>query len=547
MKKRILSLLLGLSVLLSLVPAVSAYSGVSSWAQEAVSSMYDLGFLPESLKDADMSRPITRGEMCQMAVLVYNQLMGTPGIGPTASNYFSDTTDPAVSYAFEQGIVSGYGDGTFLPKNHLTREEFFKITYNVLTTAYWDPSSVELAPLSAFGDGERVQSWALVPTQAMVAIGVVQGDGKNLTPQSETSREEAVLMFFRAYHYMCDWMKSFAEGSMEDQIYSQGYSGISSWAVMEVSEMQELGMIPSCLDGCNMSLAITRAQMCAIALCAFNRLSGEAYAATGAQHFSDTDDEAVNAAFELGIVNGDGDGTFRPDSPLSREEFFQIMSNFMQVFSYSRKDAPSISLSFYADGGRVSSWARPATRLMIYIGAVRGDGKRLNPQSETSIEEAIAVFLRCYKYTVSWRETYPDGEEIAPELSIRDDITTFARSHEGCAYTYGGVGPDAFDCSGFVLYVYKHFGYSFSRGAQEQYRDGRALTMEQLRPGDLVFFSSYSDIDYSNFRNITHVGLYLGDGAFIHASNPTRGVVIDSLWSGYYYQHFFGGCCILDD
>lgn len=547
MKKRWIAVLLCLGLLLSTLPVAAAYSNVSFWAAEAVDSMAELGFLPESMKNADMSMPITRQQMCQMAVLVYNQIMGTPGFGPSGANYFSDTTDPAVAYAFEQGIVSGYGDGTFRPDNYLSREEFFKITYNMMTTAYWDPSVVELAPLDQFQDGEKVQSWAVAPTQVMVAIGIVQGDGENLNPQSQTSREEAVLMFFRAYNYMCQWLRSFTEGSMEDAIYAQGYSGISSWAILEVSEMQDLGMIPSCLDGCNMSNVITRAQMCAIALTAYEKLSATKYTVSGGGYFTDTEDAAVNAAYELGLVKGNGDGTFRPDSSLNREEFFQIMANFMQVFQYSRKDATSINLSYYADGGQVSDWARPATRLMIYVGAVRGDGKNLNPRNETSIQEAIAVFLRCYKYTVSWRELYPDGEEIAPETSLRDDIVAYARSYEGSAYSYGGVGPTAFDCSGFVLYIYKHFGYSFSRGAQEQYKDGRHLSMSQLQPGDLVFFSGYSDIDYSNYRNITHVGLYLGDGYFIHASNPTRGVVIDNLWSGYYYTHFFAGCCILED
>ena len=58
---------------------------------------------------------------------------------------------------------------------------------------------------------------------------------------------------------------------------------------------------------------------------------------------------------------------------------------------------------------------------MLYIGAVRGDGNYLNPKNNTSIEEAIAVFLRCYKYTISWKEAHPDGEEIDEKAELRDD------------------------------------------------------------------------------------------------------------------------------
>ena len=139
MKKRLICLFVCIALLVSCIPAVSAYYNVSAWAQEAVDSMYGLGFLPDSLKNANMGKNITRGQMCQMAVLVYNQLMGTPDIGPDSTKNFTDTSDPAINYAYEQGIVSGYGDGTFHPNDSLTRQDFFKITYNLMATAYWDP------------------------------------------------------------------------------------------------------------------------------------------------------------------------------------------------------------------------------------------------------------------------------------------------------------------------------------------------------------------------------------------------------------------------
>ena len=547
MKKRLISILLCLSLVLCCIPMASAYSNVSPWAEEAVSSMSSLGLLPSSMADVDMGSKITRAQMAQMAALVYNQFQGETGIYPDSTNHFTDTEDPAICYAFEQGLVSGYGDGTFHPNEPLTRQDFFKITYNVMTTAYWNPNKVELVSLDSYADAGYISEYAKVPTQVMVSIGIVKGDGTSLRPLAYTSCEEAISMFFRAFNYMTDWFNSYNEENKEVEIQQGGYSGISSWAIAEVSEMQRGGMIPSCLDNCNMSDSITRAQMCSIAMTAYNKINGTAYTPKSTSHFTDCSDPDVNAAYELGIVQGYGEGTFGPDNLLTREQFFQIMRNFMGAFNYPRSDSSAVNLSNFADGYYVSSWAKPATRLMIYIGAVRGDGTHLNPQNFTSIQEAIAVFLRCYKYTVSWRETYPNGEPEDPQASLRDDIVSFAKSFEGYPYVYGGNGPNSFDCSGFVLYVYKHFGYSFSRGAQEQYKDGEHRSMSQLKPGDLVFFSSYSNIDYSNFRNITHVGLYIGDGKFIHASNPTNGVIISSLSSGYYYNHFFAGCSILKD
>lgn len=547
MKRKLICLLLTLVLIVSCIPTASAYSNVSSWAAEAIGAMDSLGLLPESLKNADMKSKITRAQMCQMAVLVYNQFLGTPGVGPDSTKYFSDTSDPAISYAFEQGIVGGYGDGTFRPNNNLIRQDFFKITYNVMTSAYWDPSSVELKSLDSFQDAGIVGDYALMPTKVMVSIGVVQGDGNRLNPLATTTCEEAIVMFFRAYNYMCTWMNSINEENKEIQIREEGYTGISPWAVREVSEMQDNGMIPPCLDNCNMSNSINRAQMCAVAVTAYEKFFGIDYQPKGTNHFTDTSDPEVNAAYELGIVGGYGDGRFGPLDPLTREQFFKIMANFMAALEYPRKDSNSVSLYSYKDGGTVSDYAKASTRLMIYIGAVRGDGNYLNPKSNTSIQEAIAVFLRCYKYTISWKEAHPDGEEIDEKAELRDDICAFARSFEGYPYVYGGNGPNYFDCSGFVLYVYKHFGYSFSRGAQEQYMDGLHVGMSELLPGDLVFFMGSAYSDRTNYRSITHVGLYLGDGLFIHASNPSTGVIISSLSSGHYYNVFFGGCRILKD
>lgn len=539
MKKRILALILSLALVIGCIPAASAYYNVAPWAQEAVDGMYSLGFLPSSLNSADMSRNITRGEMCKIAVAVYNQLMGTPDVGPDSTDHFDDTSDPDICYAFEQGIVSGYGNGKFGPNDPLTRQDFIKITFNMMATAYWNPTSVTPDPLAGFSDADQVSGYAVTAAGYMVALGIVKGDGRRLNPLANISCQEAITMFFRAYQYMGSWMNAQSEESKSIEILNQGYYGISTWAILEVQEMQKRGMIPSCLDNCNMTDSITRAQMCGIAVLAYEKVIGKEYTPSGSNFFKDTNDPDVNAAYELGIVGGYGNGKFGPNDTLTREQFFKIMANFMKVIGYPRDDSRAVSLSQYKDGSSVASWAQAPARLMIYIGAVRGDGKNLNPQNPTTIEEAIAIFLRCFKYTTVWIAEHPDGEEAMTEYeALISDLLAFARSFEGYPYVYGGNGPNSFDCSGFVLYVYKHFGYSFSRGAQEQYEDGVKVTMDELLPGDLVFFSG-------NGYYITHVGLYLGDGQFIHASNPTRGVVIDTLWSGYYNSHFWGGCRII--
>lgn len=538
MKKKLLCLLLCLCMLLPLLPQAAAYNNLAPWAAEAVEAMDSLGFLPEGLEKANMTRNITRGEMCKMAVLVFEHLMGGYAY-PSSTDYFKDTKDPAICYAYEQGIISGYDDGYFRPNQALTRQEFFKVTYNLMGSAYCDVNTITPASLDRFTDTDQLYSYAIRPTQIMIAIGVVQGDGDKLYPRSATSCQEAILMFFRAYQYMCNWFNEQTEENKTVLIYSQGYSGISDWAIREIMEMETNGMIPDCLANCNMSKAITRAQMCSIAVLAYKKATNTNPQPSGKNHFTDCTNADVNLAYELGIVGGYGNGKFGPNDTLTREQFFKLMANFMAVLKYPRTDSNAVSLAKYSDGSKVDSWARAATRLMIYIGAVRGDGKNLNPDQATTIEEAIAIFLRCFNFTTNWITEHPNGEDDST-ATMMDDLVAFAKSFLGYPYVYGGNGPNSFDCSGFVLYVYKHFGYSFSRTARAQYNDGVHVAKVDLIPGDLVFFSG-------NGYSITHVGLYIGNGQFIHAANPSRGVVIDSLVTGYYNTHYWSACRIVTD
>lgn len=109
------------------------------------------------------------------------------------------------------------------------------------------------------------------------------------------------------------------------------------------------------------------------------------------------------------------------------------------------------------------------------------------------------------------------------------EIARYAQNFLGARYVYGGNGPNAFDCSGFVNYVYKQFGYSLNRGASSQLENGYSVERSELQAGDLVFFKAGG-----TSMPVSHVGLYVGEGTFIHASTQTKGVRLDNLDSGYY-------------
>ena len=104
-------------------------------------------------------------------------------------------------------------------------------------------------------------------------------------------------------------------------------------------------------------------------------------------------------------------------------------------------------------------------------------------------------------------------------------VADYALQYDGYKYNYGGEDPETgFDCSGFVYYVYKQFGYRLNRVAEDQARNGEPVEeIEDLLPGDVICFSWIT----SNYIN--HVGIYIGDGKFIHAMDSEHDVLITSL------------------
>lgn len=154
-------------------------------------------------------------------------------------------------------------------------------------------------------------------------------------------------------------------------------------------------------------------------------------------------------------------------------------------------------------------------------------------RSSTSLDEANRSVQVTTQSTAT--ESTPVQEQASAPVASNpsgSDIVAYAKTFLGYRYVYGTNGPNTFDCSGFVQYVYKHFGYSLSRSSSTQANDGVAVSKSNLQPGDVLIFR-----DTSNSR-IGHVGLYIGDGQFIHASNSRTGVIISSLSSSAYQTRY---------
>lgn len=108
----------------------------------------------------------------------------------------------------------------------------------------------------------------------------------------------------------------------------------------------------------------------------------------------------------------------------------------------------------------------------------------------------------------------------APDRDVGSIVVTAALTKLGAPYAWGAEGPDAFDCSGLVVWAYHHAGLTLPRSSQAIASGGQPVPVDQMQPGDVI----------SLFPDASHVGIYVGDGRMIHAQWEGEPVVIESLF-----------------
>ncbi len=127
-------------------------------------------------------------------------------------------------------------------------------------------------------------------------------------------------------------------------------------------------------------------------------------------------------------------------------------------------------------------------------------------------------------------------DKTAPRVAAGDILKTAAR-YKGVPYRFGGADTKGFDCSGYISYVFYQHKVGLSRTADTQYKEGIFVLKKNLRPGDLVFFTTYE-------KGPSHVGIYAGDDKFWHASS-SRGVMLSGLGEDYWRTRYVGARRIL--
>ena len=171
----------------------------SPWAVPFVTTAYNNDLTTEKTI-TDFTDNITREEFCELAVNLYEKSSGKT-IAISSPVVFDDTVNIAVAKAYQMGIVNGYGDGRFGPEDEITREQlitmFFR-TLNRLDDRYENLSY----PLLTFGDSHHVSEYALMPAQALVTYGLINGVGDNrLAPKDNATIEQALKLVNGVYEF----------------------------------------------------------------------------------------------------------------------------------------------------------------------------------------------------------------------------------------------------------------------------------------------------------------------------------------------------------
>ncbi len=122
--------------------------------------------------------------------------------------------------------------------------------------------------------------------------------------------------------------------------------------------------------------------------------------------------------------------------------------------------------------------------------------------------------------------TFSGGSVYADQIDLRKKIDDVV----GTPYRWGGTTTSGFDCSGFILYIFKQYDTKLPRTSNSQSKIGTKVDKGELRPGDLVFFNT-------NGKGVSHAGIYVGDGQFAHSSS-SKGVRISKLSDTYYSKRY---------
>jgi cell wall-associated NlpC family hydrolase len=186
-------------------------------------------------------------------------------------------------------------------------------------------------------------------------------------------------------------------------------------------------------------------------------------------------------------------------------------------------------------GLAVPAFAQQAVPAVIESGSLAAANPLAAPLSAPAISDEIQLPGRAGLFATAGRQPGPQpGANSTASTGRIQNLIQHALALLGTPYRWGGTGTDGFDCSGLVGYVFRSaLGIELPRVSKDMASSGQLITdRANLSPGDLVFFGTHHG------KRVDHVGIYVGDGRFLHAPRTGRDVTVSSLESGYWSEKY---------
>jgi cell wall-associated NlpC family hydrolase/nucleoid-associated protein YgaU len=255
------------------------------------------------------------------------------------------------------------------------------------------------------------------------------------------------------------------------------------------------------------------------------------------------DPDTIHPGSELRILPVKGlEYTVQPDETLADIAWkYQVdLGLLLDYNDLSDPDVIPVGAKLVVPGGKLRADAVPAPAPIVDS----APAPALRPAA--GVAAPAVVQAPAAKPAVAARSAPPAAKPApapAPAMSVGGGggtIVANAMKYVGYRYVFGGTSPAGFDCSGFVYYIHNRSGAAVGRGMWQQYNGGSHIPMSALQPGDTVFFAN------TYMAGLSHDGIYIGGGQFVHASDERTGVTISSLYTSYWQSHYAGATRLWD-
>lgn len=307
-----------------------------------------------------------------------------------------------------------------------------------------------------------------------------------------------------------------------------------NWASTEVEKAKEEDLLPAEFKMEYGSL-ITREEFAEMVVKLYEAISGEEGVLTGENPFTDTQNKNIRIANSLGLVNGMGDGTFLPKGTTTRQEISTMLYRTLKASKPEYDYSYSYDYAF-SDDWEISKWAKEAVNYLYGIGVINGVGDNMfDPSGKTTKEEAIVLVKRTFDKVNGANDNslIVSRSGTSRKVSVqRSKLSEELAKEMGKPYKWGGNGPNSYDCSGLVKVVFDRIGITLPRVSRQQALVGTWIAKSDLEYGDLVFFAKDGKV-------VSHVGIYVGNGDFVHAPQTGDVVKKSTLMSGYYERTYY--------